>query len=153
MIDDGENTVVPSAFGETHDQIHRHLCEWGCTLGDGDSVGGDACSVSKVFVLLALGTSLDVCLYPVPHSWPIESLGYFSSGLVSAWVSVEPVMVLVKDHPFDLVVWWDGESFLVVVPETAAVVEFLVFEPALVGFLGVDEHRFNRGVRVGVHDV
>ena len=140
MIDDGENAIVPSAFGETRDQIHRHLCEWGCIFGNGDFVDGNACLVSKVFVLLALCASLDVCLYPVPHSWPVKSPGYFSNGLVSARVSVEPIVVLVEDHPFELVVRWYGELFLVVIPEAVVAVEVLALEPPSLGLLGGDEH-------------
>ena len=146
MIDDGENAVVPSAFGEARDQIHRYLCERGCIFRDGDFVEGDACSMSEVFVLLALCATLDVRLYPVPHSWPVEPLGYFLDGFVPARMSVEPVMVLVEDHPFELVVRWDGEFFLAIVLETVVTAEVLVFKPLSMGFLGGDKHRFNRWV-------
>src|SRR6266851_4708568 len=121
MVDDGEYAVVASAFWESHDQVHGHLGEWGVVVGHCDFVQGGLRPVREILILLADRTPFDVALDPGSPARPTETVENLPSGLVSARVSRQSVVVGMHDASSSSLVWRDDCLLVLVEPQAPIV--------------------------------
>jgi|SRR6266403_812217 len=97
MIYNGEDCIISFLLWESCDEVHCNLLKWKGSFFGGDLIQGRLLLISKDFVLLTVGTSLDIIRYPLAHTYPFVYFGSFPNGFISFWMS-SCWMIVDKGH-------------------------------------------------------
>jgi hypothetical protein len=72
VVNDGENAIISSTFGQAGNEVHCYLSEWQGVIWYHDFVQRSFRLVGEILVLLAGCAASHVLFDPLSPAWPVK---------------------------------------------------------------------------------